>query len=135
MLNQILHITMAIRYCTMLEQRVTILQQFWLFTANSWTYLILQECAVILAIDNCNNWQRMVKHRSISEHPDCAMQFFSLVMMGHTIQHHVVSGEGQMNAYMTHELSKCNEGMHCLHFSNAADGWWKAEHAWLFDHC
>jgi hypothetical protein len=23
--------------------------------------------------------------------------------------------------------------MHCLHFSNAADGWWQ-EHRWLFGH-
>jgi hypothetical protein len=91
-----------------LEQRDTILQQLWLFTANSWTYLILQECAVVLAIDHCTNWQGMVKHRSISEHPKYAMQFSSLVMLGRTIQHPVISGEGHMNAFMTHKPSKCN---------------------------
>jgi hypothetical protein len=132
-MNPIFHIKMAMRYCTVLEKRDTILQEFCLFTANSQTYIMLQECAVILAIDCCTNWQGMVKHRSISEHPDCAMQFSSLVMLGRTIQHPVVSDEGQMNASMTHQPSKCNHGMHCLHFSNAADGWWKDEHAWLFD--
>jgi hypothetical protein len=25
--------------------------------------------------------------------------------------------------------------MHCLHSSNAADGWWQEQHAWLFGHC
>ena len=111
----------------------TILQQFRLFTANSWTYLILQRCTVILATDHCSNCQEMVKHRSISEHPNCAMQLSSLVMLGHAIQHPVILGEGQMNACIPHQPSKCNQGMHCSHFSNAPDGWWKDEHASLFD--
>jgi len=41
-------------------------KQFWLFTANSQPHLILQECAVIMSINCCNNWHRMVKHESIS---------------------------------------------------------------------
>jgi hypothetical protein len=25
--------------------------------------------------------------------------------------------------------------LHCHHFSNVADGWWREECAWLFGHC
>jgi hypothetical protein len=48
----------------------------------------------------------------MAEHPDCAVQFSSLVTR-HAIQHSVVSAVGQMNASITHEPSKCNRGMHC----------------------
>jgi len=65
MLHQILHI-MTLRYCIVLEQNDTMLRQFWLFMANGQPYLILQECAVILVIDHCTNWHRMVMHKSTS---------------------------------------------------------------------
>jgi hypothetical protein len=71
----------------------------------------------------------MVKQKPISaeghdmldfqERPDCAVQFSSLVTLGRTIQHSVVSAEGQMNVSMTRQPLKCDRGMHCLHFSNA----------------
>jgi len=48
------------------EQNDTMLKQFWLFMANSQPNLILQECAVLLAIDRCTNWHRMVMHKSTS---------------------------------------------------------------------
>jgi hypothetical protein len=35
LLHQILHITMAMRCCVVLEQNGTMLQQFWLFTAKN----------------------------------------------------------------------------------------------------
>jgi hypothetical protein len=50
---------------------------------------------------------------------------FSLVRFGHATQHSVISVEGQTNKSMTHQPLKCNTGIHCLRFSNAADGWWK----------
>ena len=50
LLYQILHIMMAMKSCTVLEQNDTMFKQFW-FTVNSQPDLILQECAVILAID------------------------------------------------------------------------------------
>jgi len=65
MLHQILHI-MTLRCCTVLEQNDTVLRQFWLFMAKSRPHLILQECAVILAVDHCTNWHRMVMHKSTS---------------------------------------------------------------------
>jgi hypothetical protein len=68
----------------------------------------------------------------MTEHPDYAVQFSSSVTLGRAIQHSVISAEGQMNASMTHQPLKCDRGMHCLHFSNAADGLWQGEHAWLF---
>jgi len=80
---------MAMRCCTVLKQNDTILKPFWLFTVNSWPHLILQECAVILAIDHFTNWQGMVNHKSNlgQEHDmrDCTAQFFfSLVTFRHT---------------------------------------------------
>jgi hypothetical protein len=51
------------------------------------------------------------------------VQFSSLVMFGHTIQHSVVSAEGPLNASMIHQLLKCDEEMHCHHFCLMADGW------------
>jgi hypothetical protein len=59
------------------------------------------------------------------QNPDCTMQFSFPVTFGHTIQHSVVSAEDQMTASMTHQPLKCNQGMHCLHFFNDADGWWQ----------
>ena len=50
-LNLILHITMAMKCCTVLEQNDTMFKQCWLFTANTQAHLILQECAVIWATD------------------------------------------------------------------------------------
>jgi hypothetical protein len=46
------------------------LKQFWLFMAKSQPHHILQECAVILAIDRCTNWHWMVMHKitSAEEH-------------------------------------------------------------------
>jgi len=78
----------------------------------------LQECAVILAIDHCTNCQGMVKQRSISEHPDCAMQLSSLVMLGHTIHHPVIS---------TTKMQSRNALLSFLQW------WWKDEHTSLFD--
>jgi hypothetical protein len=113
-LHQILRTTMAMRCCSVLKQTDTVLKLFWSFTVNSWPHLILQECAVILAIDHFTNWQGIVKHKSIlaQEHDmhdfQCTMtaqyNFFSLVTFGHTTQHSVISAEGQMNASMTHQL-------------------------------
>jgi hypothetical protein len=71
------------------------------------------------------------KKKNIGHRP-LYQQFSSLLMFGRTIQHPADSVEGQMNLFMTHQPSKCNQGMYCLHFSNAADGLWKEEHAWLF---
>ena len=69
----------------------------------------------------------------LSEHPDCPMQFSTLVTFRNAIQYFVVSAKGQMNESMTHQPLKRDQRMHCLHFSNAADGWWQ-EHRWLFGH-
>ena len=141
--HHILHIMTTMRCCIVLKQPDMVLKPFWLFTANSRPHLTLQECAVILAIDHCNNWRRIVKHKSIlsQEHDMHDFQstltaqgnFFSLVMFGHTIQHSVISAEGHMNASMTHQPLTCNCGMHCLHFSNAANGWWHT-HTQLLGH-
>jgi len=57
--------------------------------------------------------------------PNCAMQFFFSVTFGCFIQHSVVSAESQMTASMTRQPLKCDQGMHCFHFFNAADGWWQ----------
>jgi hypothetical protein len=62
-LQQILHITMAMRCCIVLEQSDTILTQF-SFTAKYPTFLYLQECTVILAIDRLADWHGMVKQKS-----------------------------------------------------------------------
>jgi hypothetical protein len=43
MLQQILHITMAMRCCIVLEQNDAMLKQFWLLTVKSWPHFILQE--------------------------------------------------------------------------------------------
>jgi len=64
-LHQILHITIAMRCCIVLEQNDTMLKQFWLFTVRSQPHLILQKCAVILAIDCHTNWHGMVKYKFI----------------------------------------------------------------------
>jgi hypothetical protein len=47
---QILHITMVMMCCIVLQQNDTTLQQFWLFKANSPPQTILKESAEILAI-------------------------------------------------------------------------------------
>ena len=65
-LYQILHITMVMRCCIVLEENDSMVQYFWLFMANSWTHLILQVCAVTLAIDYRTNWHGTVKNKSIS---------------------------------------------------------------------
>jgi hypothetical protein len=74
----------------------------------------------------------MVKHKSIldEEHDKHVFHsnfnaIFCLVRFGHAIQHSVISVAGQMNKSMTHQPLKCNTGIQCLHFSSAADGWWK----------
>jgi len=69
------------------------------------------------------------------ENTDRAVQFCSSVTFGYAIQHSAISADSQMNAYMTRSLLSCDQGMHCLHFSNAAYGWWQEEQAWLFGHC
>jgi hypothetical protein len=56
-------------------------------------------------------------------------------MFGYAIQHSVVSAEGQMNASMTPQPLKCNQGMLFLHFSNPVDEWWHKKHTWLIGHC
>jgi hypothetical protein len=63
---QILHIMMVMRCCNVLEENDTMLQQFWLFMANSWPHLILQVCAVILDVDYHTSWHGTVKNKSIS---------------------------------------------------------------------
>jgi hypothetical protein len=55
------------------------------------------------------------------------------VTFRHTLQHSVISAEGQMNAAITSQPFKYDPEMHCLHFSNAAYGWWQ-KHAWFFGH-
>jgi hypothetical protein len=57
--------------------------------------------------------------------PDCAMQFSFSVTFGHPIQHSLVSAESQVTTSMTHQPLRCDQGMHCLHFFNAAGGWWQ----------
>jgi len=64
-LNQTLHNTIAMRCCTDLAQNDTMFKQFWLFMVKSQPHLILQKCAVILAIDCHTNWHRMIKYKSI----------------------------------------------------------------------
>jgi len=64
-LHQILHITMVLRCSIIVEQNDTMLKQFWLFMVNSWPHFMLQDCAVILAIDSSTNWHGMVKHKCI----------------------------------------------------------------------
>ena len=92
-----------------LGENETILKQFWLFMAKSWTRHILQGCTIILVIDHCTSWYGIVKHRSILlknfQNSDWAMQFSFSVMFGHTIQHSV-SAEGQMTASITHHPLK-----------------------------
>jgi len=56
LMHQILHITMVLSCSIILEQNDTILKQFWLFVVNSWPHFMLQDCAVILAIDCSTNW-------------------------------------------------------------------------------
>ena len=62
------------------------------------------------------------------------MQLSSSMTFGHAIRHSLISPNGQMNAFMTHQPLIYDGGMHCPHISNAADGWWQAEHARLFSH-
>ena len=54
--HQILHITMVISCCIILEQNDTMLKRFRLFTVKSLPHLILQEGIVILATDPHTNW-------------------------------------------------------------------------------
>jgi len=60
MLHQILHITMVMWGCFVLEQNDTMLKQLWLFMAKSQPHLIMQQSVVILANDHCSNWHGMV---------------------------------------------------------------------------
>jgi len=62
------------------------------------------------------------------------MQFSSLVMFGHDIQHSIFSLNGPMNASMTHQPLKCDGGMHYLHFCDTAGEWWQEQHVWFFGH-
>jgi hypothetical protein len=48
-----------------LEKTDTMPKQFWLFMVNSQSHFMLQDCAVILAIDCHTNWHGMVKHKCI----------------------------------------------------------------------
>jgi hypothetical protein len=76
----------------------------------------------------------MLKHKyTLAEEHD-VHDFQNSVTFWHTIQHSVISAEHPMNATMTHQPLQCNQGTHCLHFSNVADGTWQEEHAWLFGH-
>ena len=47
---------------------------------------------------------------------------FFLGDVGRIIQRSVVLAEGQINASMTCQPLKCDQGMHWLDFSDAADG-------------
>jgi hypothetical protein len=64
-----------------------------------------------------------------SEHPECTVQFSSMAMFGHVIQHSVFSVDSKMNVSMIHQLLKYNGGVHCLNFCNTADGWWQEKQA------
>jgi len=54
--HKILHITMMMGCCFILEQNDTMLKRFRLFTVKSPPHLILQECTVKLATDPHTNW-------------------------------------------------------------------------------
>jgi hypothetical protein len=60
-LHQILHITIVMRVCIFLEQNDTMLQQ----KVKSQLHLILQESAVISAINLGTNWHKVVKQKFI----------------------------------------------------------------------
>ena len=70
----------------------------------------------------------------LPEHPDCSLQFSSSVTFGHAIQHSLMSTKGLINASVTRQLLKSDHGMHCLHFFDAADGWWWEKLAWPCGH-
>ena len=70
----------------------------------------------------------------LSEYPDCPVQFSSSVTFWHAIQQFVSSAEGQMNAFKTHQLLKCDRQMQCLPSSKAADGWRQEAHTQLCGH-
>jgi len=64
-LHQILHITMAVRCCIVLEQNDTMLKPSRLFIAKSPPHLTL-------AIDGHTNWHGMIKPKCISAKKQCA---------------------------------------------------------------
>jgi hypothetical protein len=134
-LHQILHITMEMSCCVVLSPAVLLVygeEPASPYPARvssnmgHWQWCQLARDGQAQAHFGWRTW-----HAWLSERPDCAVQFSSLVILGHAIQHCVISAEGQMNASMTRQPLKCDRGTNCLHFSNAADGWWR-EHAWLF---
>ena len=111
---------------------------------NYWPHCILQQCAAMLAIDHHTNWHGVAKHKSmLAEEPDVhefqstptTVQCSSLVTFGCIIHHSVISAEDQMNESMTLQPLKCDWGMHCLPFSNAADGWWQEKLTMPFGCC
>ena len=108
--------------CTVLVKNDTMFQQFWLFIAKSWPYLILQESAEIWAPDGHTqvhfSWR--TSHTWISEHPDCAMKF-SPWWQWKVPFSFVVSAEGQMNTSMSRQPLRCNQRTHCLNFFSAAN--------------
>jgi len=83
-LHQILHIMMVLRCSIILQQNDTMLKQFWLFMVNSRPQFMLQDCAVILAIDCSTNWHGIVKHTCIlAEEHD--MHDFQSILLRHAI--------------------------------------------------
>jgi len=130
---------MVLRWSIILEQNDTMLKQCWLFMVNSRPHFMLQDCAVILAID-CGTigmgwsspsvfWLKNMACMTIRA-SDCAMQFSCLVTLGNSVQHSVISAYGQMNVSMICLQLKCYHGMiQCLCFFSAAGGWWQEERA------
>jgi len=110
MLQQILHITMVIRCCIVLEQNDAMLKQFWLLTVKSWPHFILQDHTLIPIGMGWSNpspfWLKNMTCMTVRA-PDYATPFSCCVMYGHAIQHSLISAEGQMNASMTHQPSTC----------------------------
>ena len=111
-LHQTLHIMMAMKCCTVLEQNDTMFKQFWLFTANSQPHLILQECASNMATDchrsSMSPFQLKNMTAWLSEQLDCTVQFSSQVFLG-TPFSTVFAAECQMNASMTCQPLKCDK--------------------------
>ena len=115
---QILHITISMRCCIDLEQNDTIIKQFWLFMVKSQPHLILQKCAVIVAIDCHTNWHRMVKHKPILAE-ECDQYNFQNQMsvpweffLGNNWAHH---SEFWHFSWRSHD---------CIHDSSTVKIWW-----------
>lgn len=116
-LHQILHITMAMTCCTVLVKMAP-----------------CSNCSGCLRRTAGLSQQKyrhgMVTHKSIAAAKHDIHDFqrtpmvpwnFLLGDIGRCHSAVVVSAEGHMNAPMTHQPLKCNQGIHCLNFFNAAD--------------